>query len=294
MLTDAELLTVEAAVADAIRRRDPGDLRLLGHGEISVVLGWPADAPRVACKRLPPFDSTDAFAAYSGVVGRYVTALRAAGVRVVETEVRGVTRPDGRVAGFHLQPVLPASAIGTAVLAAADPAAGHPLVDAVVDAVVAAGSDRLGVDAQFANWWWHEGEAWQLDLTTPFTFGADGRPELDLTPFLRILPGLLRPLVHREMVALMGRWRTPRGALADVVANAMKVGLDAWVDPLLARVNVVVDPPVTRTEAAKLLAADARLFPLLLRIERANRWWQQSVRRRPYEFLLPGATTYGP
>jgi len=71
MLTDAELLTVEATVADAIRVR---------------------------------FDSDDAFAA---VVGRHVTALHAAGVRVVETEVRGVTRPDDRVAGFHLPPGVP-------------------------------------------------------------------------------------------------------------------------------------------------------------------------------------------
>ncbi|MFM8238583.1 MAG: DUF6206 family protein [Actinomycetota bacterium] len=294
MVDDATLLAVEAAVARAIATRDASGLRLLGHGEISVVLGWPADAPTVACKRLPPFDSRADFAAYAEVVERYVAGLRTAGVRVVDTEVRGVPRPDGRIAGFHLQPVLPAAEIGTAVLAAGDPRVGHPLIGAVVDAVVAAGSDRLGVDAQLANWWWHDGEARQLDLTTPFTFTAGGRPELDLTPFLRILPVVLRPVVRREMVKLMGRWRTPRGALADVVANAMKVGLQPWVDPLLARVNAVVDPPVTVEEARRMLADDARLFPLLLRVERANRWWQQRVRRRPYEFLLPESTTYSP
>mgnify|MGYP003346049404 CR=1 FL=1 len=35
--------------------------------------------------------------------------------------------------------------------AGADPAPGHPLLDAVVDAVTAAGSDRVGIDAQLAN-----------------------------------------------------------------------------------------------------------------------------------------------
>ena len=293
MISDADLLAVEAAVADAIARRDPSGLCLLGHGEISVVLGWPTSSPVVACKRLPPFDSEADFAAYTAIVDRFVAALRSSGVRVVETEVRGVRRSDGRIAGFHLQPVLPAAEIGTAVLAAADPMVGHPLVGAVVDAVVAAGSDRLGIDAQLANWWWHDGEAWQLDLTTPFTFAADGTPELDLTPFLRILPAVMRPVVRREMVKLMGRWRTPRGALADTAANALKAGLDVWVVPILERVNAVVDPPVTREEARAMYDEDRKLFPVLLRAERANRWWQQRVRRRPYEFLLPETTTYG-
>jgi hypothetical protein len=61
---------------------------------------------------------------------------------------------------------------------------------------------------------------------------------------------------------------------------------------VLDEVNAHVDPPVTREEARKLYTADKRLWPVLLRLQRANRFWQQRVRRRPFEFLLPEHTTY--
>jgi hypothetical protein len=38
--------------------------------------------------------------------------------------------------------------------------------------------------------------------------------------------------------------------------------------------------------------SDRRLWPLFFRLERVNRWWQNSVRRRPFEFLVPERTTY--
>jgi len=34
--------------------------------------------------------------------------------------------------------------------------------------------------------------------------------------------------------------------------------------------------------------SDARLWELMLRLRRADRWWQRRIRRRTYPFLLPG------
>ena len=90
----------------------------------------------------------------------------------------------------------------------------------------------------------------------------------------------------------MRRWTTARGALLDMTASLLKERLDAWVDPVLTEVNARVAAPISQSEAARVHASDRRLWPLLFRLERANRWWQQNVRRRPFEFLVPERTTY--
>ena len=292
MIEPGELRALEAEVSAALATQDVDRLPLLGHGEISLVLGWPPGEPRVACKRLPPFRDVAAFERYAAVVRRYIDELRAGGVRVVETELHHMVLPDRRVVGFHVQPVLPAQALGTAVLRSASASDGHPVLGAVADAVLGATHPRLGVDAQLSNWAWLDDEPWQLDLTTPFLLDGRGRPAFDLTPFLAVLPAPVRPLVRREMVTLMRRWTTARGALLDMTASLLKEGLDRWVDPVTTEVNFRVTPPISPEEATRLYHSDRRLWPLLFRLERANRWWQNRVRRRAFEFLVPERTTY--
>lgn len=292
MIGPDELRALEDEVSVALAARDPSRLPLLGHGEISLVLGWPSGDPTVACKRLPLFRDAAAFERYAAVVRRYIDELRAGGARVVETDLHHLVRPDGRVVGFHVQPVLPAHVLGSTVLRGGDPSRGHPIVPAVVDTVVRVTHPRLGVDAQLSNWAWLDGEAWQLDLTTPFLLDERRRPAFDLVPFLAGLPAAVRPLVRREMVTMIRRWTSARGALLDMTANLLKEGLDPWVDPVVEEVNARVAPPISRREAARVYHGDRRLWPLLLRLEHANGWWQRHVRRRPFEFLVPERTTY--
>lgn len=292
MIEPGELRALEDEVSAALATGDPSRLRLLGHGEISLVLGWPPDDPRVACKRLPPFSDAAAFRRYAAVVRRYIDELRAGGVRVVETDLRYLVRADGRVVGFHVQPVLPAQAIGLAVLRNGDASRGHPIVPAVTEAVVGVTHPRLGVDAQLSNWAWLDGEPWQLDLTTPFLLDENRRPAFDLTPFLAALPAVVRPVVGHEMTKLILRWTTARGSLLDLAANLVKEELTGWLTPALAVINRRVAPQVTKAEAERVHAQDRRLWPVLFRLQRANRWWQRRVRHRPYEFLLPERTTY--
>jgi hypothetical protein len=289
----ADLEALETAVGAAIRTGDASRLHLLGHGDISLALGWPADRPQYACKRLPPFDTIDAYTRYATVVERYIAELRRRGVRVVDTELQCLQRRDGRVIGFHIQPVLAPETLGLEILRSSPPSADDPFVTSVIDVVVGATHDRVGVDAQFSNWSWMNGEPWLLDLSTPAEIDEDGQPVFDMMPFLAALPAVIRPIVRSEMVKFLPRFLTPRGVLLDLAANAIKAGLDGWIEPVLKRINERVDPPVTRDEAMRIFKSDRTTFKLILRLERLNRFWQQRIRRRPYEFLLPENTTYG-
>ena len=58
-LAHGDLERLDALVEDALLSGDQDSLPRLGFGEISLVLGWPAEDPRFACKRLPPFPSRE-------------------------------------------------------------------------------------------------------------------------------------------------------------------------------------------------------------------------------------------
>jgi hypothetical protein len=292
VIADADLHALDDAVNRALRTRDPGGLHLLGWGEVSLVVGWPSDAPAVACKRLPPFRSRTHFDTYADSVRAYITALHEGGVGVLDTDIRCVERHDGTTIGYHAQPLVPTDELGTEVLRSSDPDPAHPLLGAIADAVARVTTDRLGVDAQLSNWVWRDGHALQLDLTTPIMLDAGLLPTFELDPFLRSIPAMVRPMMHREMRKFMNRYLTPRTCFVDFVSNLPKEGLASWVPAALDAVNARVETPITESEAAEYHAQDVKLWPLVLRLQRAEAWWQRAVRRRTYEFLLREHSTY--
>ena len=90
-------------------------LRVLGYGEITLVIGWPTDQPAFACKRLPQFHDRATCDRYLATIADYLDVLRARGIDVVETDLLAVDT-DGGVAGYAVQPVLDAATLGPAVL----------------------------------------------------------------------------------------------------------------------------------------------------------------------------------
>jgi hypothetical protein len=287
-----DLEALEAEVVHAIATGDASRLNVAGHGEISLVLGWPPTNPEVVCKRLPPFRDVAAYRSYRDVVLRYVDELRGRGVHVVETELRHLVRRDDHVVGFHVQPRLPADRLGTEVLRSGVSKDGQSLLEAVIATVDGATDARLGIDAQLSNWMWLDAVPWQIDLTTPFLLDDNRRPSFDLTPFLAPLPAVARPIVRREMAKLILRWTTSRGALLDLAANLLKEDLNDWLAPALRTINAHVSPAITEAEAERVHLEDRRLWPLLFHLEHVNRWWQRRIRRREFDFLLPERTTY--
>jgi hypothetical protein len=147
------LPAVEAAVQEALDSGREDHLRVLGHGEISLVVGWPGDAPVVACKRLPVFPSTAAADRYADVFSRYVATLEQRGLHVLPSTLQFLDPGrDGRLVGYVVQPVLPVDSLGPELLRAAAPDPDHPLLAAVVRGVLDTVDERTGLDAQLSNW----------------------------------------------------------------------------------------------------------------------------------------------
>ncbi|MGZ5358976.1 MAG: DUF6206 family protein [Solirubrobacterales bacterium] len=288
-LSDAELARLEELVASSFASGRTDELPVLGYGEISLVLGWPPERPAFACKRLPPFPSAERFAAYRATLEDYLAALAAAGVRVVETRLRGVEGADGGVAGYVVQPVLPQEDLVPTVLRRSDPGQGHPLVEAVVGTTASAVGPHLGLDAQLSNWTWRGGELVYIDVSTPLIWSAEGRSRLDLDLLARAYPAALRPPLRRFVApGILDTYRDLRRVFLDLAGNMLKERLDPWLPAFLAEANGRIDEPIGAEEVRRNYRSDARLWAALLAIRRLDRLWRQRVRRRPYPFLLPG------
>ena len=284
----SDLTVLEESVQRALDTLDVSGLAVLGYGEISLVLGWPREVPEYACKRLPLFPNRESLERYSAVVRRYIDRLREAGVKVVESTLHDLPRPDGRIVAYLVQTALPKDVMGPAQLSGADPADGHPIIGAIFDHVVNVASPTLALDEQLANWGWVDGEAIQIDVTTPFMRDATGADELDFDLFTAALPWLMRLPVKSFVVrGVLNNFHEPRSAIIDFLGNLEKERLDAWLPYAIAEANERVSPTITRAEVDKAYAADARVWETLLRLRRADRVWQRKVRRRQYPFLLP-------
>lgn len=266
-------------------------LCVLGHGEISLVVGWPTDRPVVACKRLPVFPSAAAAERYGDVFTRYLARLEERGLQVVPSTLR-LLEPgrDGRRVGYVVQPVLPAASLGPEVLRGGRPDPDHPLLAAVVAGVLAVVDARTGLDAQISNWSAQGERVHYLDVTTPILYDG-GRLALDVDVLIAAYPWLLRPALRRFAAPpIAAAYCDPRTVLLDLAANLHKERLTEWIPAVLEAANRELDVPLTAAEVDRYYRSNARLWEVMLRLRRADRWWQRKVRRRTYPFLLPGRT----
>lgn len=283
---------VEAAVQRAVQRRSFEGLNLLGHGEISMVLGWPTEAPTMALKRVPPFRDRATAEQYLAECRRWFGLMHDRQVAVLPTHPLLCERADGTTVAYHQQPLVDPTAIGHHILRHSPAADRHPMLDAIVDTIGRAVSDGVGIDGQAANWYWHDGTATMLDVTSPFLLNSAGDDlTYDSSVFLVEYPTLVRGYLRKELLGIVQRYSTSAGVISDMVANLIKEGLDQWVQPTIDTAHERLGVSIQRADCQAMFDADRKLFPLALRLKRVQRRWMLITGRR-YESLLPEHTTY--
>lgn len=293
-LIDADGLgRLEASVAAALAAGDDSGLAVLGYGEITLVVGWPHDEPAVAAKRLPVFASRHRAEAYGRLVEDYLGALRDRGVHPVDSEYHVTDAGLGLGwAAYVVQPILPPGTLGPAALRAhadaGDVGAARGLLGRIVSSIAAAVGGPVGLDGQISNWADRPDGLAYFDVTTPMLNDSAGATRLDLRLLTSPLPAATRPLVRRFVApGITAKYHQPRDVLVDLAANLLKEKLGDWVAPTVELANEHVTVPITVDEVHRYYRSDAVTWEALLRLRRADRWWQQTVRRRPYGSLLP-------
>ena len=274
----------------------PG-LRIIGYGEVSAVLTL-ADVPGVVLKRMAGFADLASAEAYRVLVTDYVSAVRSAGVPVLDTDVLVVRRRERAPVVYLVQPEVAQDGLGHHLMRTADDATHEQLLRRVLEAMLAVREhavEDVAVDAQLSNWSFAAGldEApTLLDVGTPFV-RRDGRQAMDAEIILSTAPAPLRPLFRRlgTVPAYFEDYFVPRTAVIDLLGNYHKEGRPDRIDDALAVVNPWLEPlgatPVTRREVDRYYRSDARLLGFWLQARRAER----AIRLRTgrgYDFILPG------
>lgn len=289
-VSDSQMRELEGRVQRALADHDESALEVMGYGEVTVILRLRTASGELACKRLPVFPTRARFERYRVLLDDYLSRLSAAGVTVARTRLWTMDGKDGAVVAYCLQPAFPAETVGNLHLRAVPPEQALEWFDGVLEAATRTITPTVGLDAQASNWVWHDGELIYIDVTTPFLRDERGREQLDVKLFMSSLPWALREPVRLLLSrSIFDKFYTPRGAILDLLGNLIKERLAGLVPLFLARANSTLAEPITEAQVRAYYEEDARMWTLIQRLRRADRWWQWRVRRRVYPFLLPGA-----
>jgi hypothetical protein len=282
----ADVAALEAEVYDQLRHAGETRLRLLGYGSFSIAMAHPKAAPRWALKRLPPADAARA-ARYQAHIERYVTLLQGLGVRVVASSLHAVAAKTGGVALYIAQPILPPETLLPNVLRARTPSDTDAALVGVVEAIRRGATRAVGIDGNFGNWAWLDGEPWCFDISTPFTKGPGGKPELEVTLMLKPYLVFARPYL-RWFVApkLLEQYHDFRHTVREAIGLLQIENLHAWMPAAVVAANRLLDRPMTVEEARSAHNEERDLDELAYRMRLGQRWLVRAL-GGTYQFLMP-------
>jgi hypothetical protein len=287
-----DVAAIESVIRRAIDERRPDLIPAIGNGEFSIAMRWDAGQAPCVVKRVPPFLTRTAANQYVDLVKEHLDDLRAVGVKCVTTNLHVLDRSDGSAVVFHAQPLLDMERLADSILQKSDPSDDHPILTTIVDTIVRVVGGGMPLDAQFANWYWYDNEAWQLDFSTPLMLTDRGDLRFDPKGFEREYPAITRGLVYRELMKIAPRYTEVDFVLTDTIVQLYRQGLDAWDVPFVNAAQRRHGLTLSRAVARQRYEADAKFYPTLLRLKRFQRAWIQGTRRR-YDTLLPAVTSFG-
>jgi uncharacterized protein DUF6206 len=285
---DPDLEAAHSAIESAIDAASVQGLNVVGFGEVSLAVAWPAIEPRHVVKRLPSFSSRSRFEAYAALLEENLSALAERGVPHVPTALRAIGAGPGTVHGYLIQPYLPSASLASELVRHGSEDEARQTLRQVMTYVLNAAGPTLGIDAQLPNWAEFDGALAILDVSTPFMRTRDGRERLDLGLFGSPYPAALWPPLERWVLpGVLDTYYDPRSVIRDVGGNMLRQRLDARLGWWLEEANSRLEQPISEREVRDYFRSDARTWALLQRLRRLDGWWQRRVRQRPYPFLLP-------
>ncbi len=286
-----DLEAIESMIRVAIDQRKPETIASIGSGEFSIAIRWELGEGPCVVKRVPPFATRSTADHYVALVDEHVADLRTQSVHCVTTDLHTLDRADGSAVVFHCQPLLDADLLADQVLRRSEPREDHPLVHEVIDTIVRVVGGGTPLDAQFANWYWHDAKIWQLDFSTPLVLDPGGNIRFDTSGFLREYPAVVRPLVRKELLKIAPRFSDVDYVLTDAIVQFYRQGFTDWITPYVRAVRERHGIELSPAIAKERFDADAKFYPTLLRMKKLQRAWLQRT-GRSYDSLLPATTSF--
>jgi len=289
LVSASEMQAFEQRLGAAVRRGNADEFEIIGYGEITIAVKLSTTRGDFVCKRLAPLSNRASAAGFADAIAKYVVALRACGIDVVETETHLLQAADFWVL-YCVQPMLPRGSLGPDFLRGKSATAATPYVRQIFEHIRDSVTPTLAPDGQLSNWAFVGERLRYLDVGTPFLRDEDGAQLCDFTEVVRALPRPVAALVQRFVLqGILDNYHCVRGQALDFLGNLIKEGLGDIFPPLIPHANEIFElsPGITEDEVRAHYKSDAETYALLQAARRADRWVHRNVLRKPYPYLLP-------
>lgn len=274
---------------------------IVGYGEISAIFQIIGQTD-IAYKRMPLFSNRDQAERYEGLFQEYCELLDKAGVAVPDTQTSIVEIPDRPVILYIAQQMIPSERFGHKLIHTMDEEGSKRLMQIIIDT-----SRRLwefcqsnkpeleiAVDGQISNWAHLDDDSdtvVYIDTSTPF-IRKNGVHQLDPKILIKTVPGLLRwMLTDKTFKEVLDRYYDPRKNMIDLVGNLYKEQKTSLIGPFISLINSQLPPgtdPITLKAVNSYYREDKAIWALFLRLRKMDRWFTATIRRKRYEYILPG------
>lgn len=293
-VADDQILDVERAILHAFDERSTSALTILGLGELGLAVGWPTAQPLAVFKRQAP-GPIEQLDADMSRMRDFHRALVDAGARVIPTDIRTITNPDGKKIPYLIQPVIAPDDLAENILAIADPRPDHPVLVSLRNTVMGIVRDDhrggLSIDAQVTNFAWDGEAVVSLDTTPPLIWEPSSGPMYEVGNYLTAVPRVLHGVATKMTMKAGDDYRTARGVLEMTAVYLLRIDLDHWVDAAISCFNETLDQPLDRTAVEAQFRRMMKDLPMIKRLARTQRFWATNVRRQRYEFFITNSFT---
>jgi uncharacterized protein DUF6206 len=302
MNLDHELLRKFEEGLDPIKPEDSKvKAAIVGYGEMSTIFRIEGD-DSIAYKRMPLFESREQAELYDGLYLEYCDLLVEAGISLPKSETSIVVIPERPVVLYIAQEMLPPPRFAHRLIHSQDMNANKHLMELVLEnskklwRFCALRDDGLEIaaDGQLSNWV-HPDDGTDtliyIDTSTPFV-KKSGVHQLDAEIVLKSTPGLLRRFIKDEVAReVMDRYYDPRKNMIDLVGNLIKEQKPELIMPFIEIINQHLpeeSEPVTLKAVKSYYREDKAIWALFLRLRQIDRWITSKIKRKRYEYILPG------
>jgi hypothetical protein len=276
--------------------------KIVGYGEISVIFEIES-MPGIVFKRLPIFTSRNNAEKYSAMYIDYCGFLEEAGLFLPNSETCIVAEPSRPTVLYIAQEKLSPDRLAHALIKTVDKQDSSEIFEEIIlelDKVWQFNVRHrpgleLAIDGQLSNWVMPEnGDPHQplyIDTSTPL-FRIDGVEQQDPEPLLSSTPGFLRWIIRLLFLdEVMNRYYVPKLVYTDLAANLYKEQRTDLIPEAVEVINRAlppVIPPLTVSEVEEYYRGDKLIWLIFLRFRKIDRWLQTKIRRKRYEYILPG------
>ncbi len=271
---DATLAEAEAAISAAIAARNADSLKVLGFGEISVAVGWPAVEPTMVLKRLAVYENRSDSVYDTNAIADYVDLLTAAGAAVLPTTTHVVPTSDGRFAGYAVQPFVPKEFLAETTIETDEPRPDHPLLLALREFAVKHVTPELSADMQFTNFAWDGERLVLIDITTPIVFNEAGEFDFRISDeLLAALPRFMRGAALKETMSILNKYRSLPDTFQLVLVLLHRIGQARWVPAAAKAFEEVIDTTLDLDAVVADYKRFKKVIPVIKRSAMLQRWW---------------------